>query len=107
MSRKINTSFSGKEKTTLGLDRIGEKEYRDIKHNKGGDLMDAREFDYKSVGKKIRHILLDKDATIAKLAEDMGLSRQGLYWKIANDSWTVQDVYKVAAALEIDPKDLI
>ncbi len=66
-----------------------------------------QDFNQQSVGKKIRHILIDQDATIAKLADEMGLTRQGLYWKIANDSWTVQDVYKVAAALSIDPKDLI
>jgi DNA-binding phage protein len=69
--------------------------------------MDAKEFDYQSVGKKIRHILLDQDATITKLAEEMGISRQGLYWKITHDSWTVKDVYLVAGALNVDPKDLI
>jgi DNA-binding Xre family transcriptional regulator len=64
-------------------------------------------FDPKAVGLKIKHILLDKESTIAALAERLGISRQGLYWKISNGSWTAEDIHKVAEVLQVNPKDLI
>jgi transcriptional regulator with XRE-family HTH domain len=69
--------------------------------------MDVREFDYKSVGLKIKHALLDADLSQTELAEKMGITRQGLYLKISNNTWTVSDVRKVAEILNIDAKDLI
>jgi DNA-binding Xre family transcriptional regulator len=69
--------------------------------------MDVKDFDLEAIGKKIRHLLIDKDSTITLLAEDIGTSRQGLYNKINNNTWTVADIYKVAKALEVEPKDLI
>jgi DNA-binding phage protein len=69
--------------------------------------MDVKDFDLEAIGKRIRHLLIDKDSTITLLAKDIGTSRQGLYNKINNNTWTVADVYKVAAALKIEPKELI
>ncbi len=69
--------------------------------------MDAREFNYESVGLKIKHALLDADLSQTELAEKMGISRQGLYFKIANNTWTVDDVRRVAEILHIEAKDLI
>ena len=69
--------------------------------------MNLKEFNLEIIGKKIRHLLIDKDLTITLLADSIGISRQGLYNKINNNTWTVSDIYKVATVLGIDPKDLI
>jgi len=69
--------------------------------------MNLKEFNLEINGKKIRHLLIDKDLTITLLADNIGISRQGLYNKINNNTWTVSDIYKVATVLGIDPKDLI
>ena len=69
--------------------------------------MNLKEFNLEIIGKKIRHLLIDKDLTITLLADNIGISRQGLYNKINNNTWTVSDIYKVATVLGIDPKDLI
>ena len=69
--------------------------------------MDVKDFDLDVIGKRIRHILIDQDETMTKLAASIGTSRQGLYSKIANSTWTLADIYKVADALKIEPAELI
>jgi len=69
--------------------------------------MDAREFNYESVGLKIRHAMLDAKISQKDLADKMGITRQGLYFKINTNSWTVDDVRKVAEILNVSPQSLI
>ena len=69
--------------------------------------MDVKDFDLDIIGKRIKHILIDQEETLTKLANDIGTSRQGLYSKINNNTWTVADIYKVADALKIEPAELI
>jgi len=69
--------------------------------------VDVKEFDLDAIGKRIRHLLIDKEETMTSLATSIGTSRQGLYAKITNNTWTVADIYKVADALGIKPSELI
>jgi transcriptional regulator with XRE-family HTH domain len=70
-------------------------------------FVEVKDFDLDVIGKRIRHILIDQEETLTQLATNIGTSRQGLYSKIANNTWTVADIYKVADALKIDPAELI
>ena len=69
--------------------------------------MEAKDFDLDAIGKRIRHLLIDNDSNITMLSEATGISRQGLYGKINNNTWTVEDIYKVAVVLRVAPEELI
>lgn len=56
---------------------------------------------------KVRFFLRLQRATITDLAYALQISRQAIYWKINNHSWSLQDVYDIARILKVDPKDLV
>ena len=51
--------------------------------------------------KKIRHLLIDKEKTITELAEKMDLTRAGLYYKMDNNSWNMDDLKALALFFEV------
>uniref|UniRef100_A0A6M3LF36 Putative DNA binding, helix-turn-helix domain containing protein n=1 Tax=viral metagenome TaxID=1070528 RepID=A0A6M3LF36_9ZZZZ len=59
-----------------------------------------------STGKKIRHYLLLNGKNASDLAEHFGITRQGMSYKLENDSWDFKEIQKVAEYLKVTIQDL-
>lgn len=52
--------------------------------------------------KEIKKLLVEKDMTATQLAEKIGMSQGNLSTKMKNESYSVQDLEKIAVALNVD-----
>lgn len=52
------------------------------------------------VTKKVRRLLLENDLNATQLAEKIGTSQSNLSQKMKNESYSVQDLIKIAEATE-------
>ncbi len=67
----------------------------------------VNEFNDLPIGKKIKQVLMMKGKTQIDLGELFGLTRQAIAYRLDNDAFDIPDVQKIAAWLEVDPKDFI
>ena len=65
-------------------------------------IMDKKEGENVDVTKKIKHLLLEKDATQTTLAEKIGMTQSNLSYKMSKNAYNVDDLNKIADALECE-----
>lgn len=53
------------------------------------------------ISKKIKQLLIEKDLTGTQLAAAIGISQSYFSKKIRNNDWTIQDLEKIAQALNV------
>ena len=53
-----------------------------------------------SVSKKIRHILVERDMTMAELAEKINTGRSNLSGKLSRDNFSEKEIREIAEALD-------
>ena len=66
----------------------------------------AEKINNESTGKKIRHYLLLTGKNASDLADYLGITRQGVFYKLENDAWDFKEIQKVAEYLKVDIIDL-
>lgn len=54
------------------------------------------------LSKEIKKLLIEKDMTATQLAEKIGMSQGNLSTKMRNESYSVADLEKIAAALNVN-----
>ncbi|RUL51115.1 helix-turn-helix domain-containing protein [Lysinibacillus antri] len=54
------------------------------------------------ITKQIKHLLVERDMTATQLAEAINTTQSNLSKKMKNGSYTVNDLEKIANALEVD-----
>jgi transcriptional regulator with XRE-family HTH domain len=59
------------------------------------------------VKNRIKTIYTKRGLTLEKLAVLIGMSRQGFYTSLRNDSLSIEKLFKVAQVLRVDPCDLV
>lgn len=55
-----------------------------------------------TMGEKIKVLLNRKNLTLSQLAERIGQSRQNLSNKMSRDNFSEKELYKIAAALDVE-----
>ena len=54
------------------------------------------------ISKKVRQLLVEKDMNGTQLAAAIGISQSYFSKKIRNNDWTVEDLVKIAGALNVE-----
>lgn len=54
------------------------------------------------VSKKIKTLLVERELTATGLAKKIGISQSYFSKKMRNNDWSITDLEKIAAALEVD-----
>ncbi len=57
---------------------------------------------FMDITKQIKHLLVERDMTATQLAEAINTTQSNLSKKMKNGSYTVNDLEKIANALEVD-----
>ena len=54
------------------------------------------------IAKKVKHLLLEKNITATALAEKVGITQPAISYKMTNNSYSIEDLVKIAAALDCE-----
>ena len=54
------------------------------------------------IAKKVKRLLLEKNVTATKLAQKVGITQPAISYKMTNNSYSIEDLEKIAAALDCE-----
>ena len=53
-----------------------------------------------NISKKVKHLLLEKNVNATELAKKVGITQPAISYKMTNNSYSIEDLEKIAAALD-------
>ena len=60
-----------------------------------------------NTSQRIKGILGARGATLKDLSMVLSVTPQTIYSRMASDDWSIEDIKKIAAEYNVDPRDLI